>query len=179
MEDEDFWGDNHEDLDEDVVTEEEMAAFDEDALEESEVVVEDDETRPAWRGVPTNGIELAKEELLQSYTSFIVELDEPAEELSDKLVPEQFGPPTTYIIGTNGGTLTSVSVASVAQLELPAYLFRAEMENDVMKVVAFGDAVFGSLEEEDPAGKYYLLRMEYFCKKPGTSEVVHHHNTLP
>lgn len=43
------------------------------------------------------------------------------------------------------------------------------MENDVLRLALYGDAMYGSLEEADPAGKYYLLRVEYFCKQAGKS----------
>lgn len=41
-----------------------------------------------------------------------------------------------------------------------------------MKLAIYGDGAFGSLEEEDPAGKYYLLRIEYLCKKSGMKPII-------
>jgi hypothetical protein len=43
------------------------------------------------------------------------------------------------------------------------------MEDDVMKVNGHGDGLFGSLEEKDPAGKFYVFRVEYYCKTAGLS----------
>lgn len=93
--DEDLWQENEE---EDV---EGIAAFDEDALDEAEVVVEDDQARAKWSISQGQ----AKEENNQAYTSFIIELDEPADEVSEALKPEHFGPPSVFIVGSDGTEL--------------------------------------------------------------------------
>ncbi len=76
-----------------------VAAFDQDSLDDAEVVVDEDEVLPAWRGVPAEGVELAKEEVVESFTSFVIDLDEPDTPPTDPgdLKPEQFGPPTFYL----------------------------------------------------------------------------------
>lgn len=39
---------------------------------------------------------------------------------------------------------------------------------DLVDIMVIGDAKYGSLNETNPADKYYYLKVEYLCKKSGT-----------
>ncbi|ELR16144.1 uncharacterized protein ACA1_177530 [Acanthamoeba castellanii str. Neff] len=147
--DDDFhYADSESEYDEEGMPQNDVAAFDQDSLDDAELVVDEDEVLPAWRGVPAEGVELAQEVVVESYTSFVIDLDDPGTPPIDPgdLKPEQFGPPTFY-------------------------LANRETEDDVMKVTGHGDGLFGSLEEKDPAGKFYVFRVEYYCKTAGKSQI--------
>jgi hypothetical protein len=91
--------DSDSDYDDEGAPETDVAAFDQDSLDDAEVVVDEDEVFPAWRGVPVEGVKLAQEEVVESFTSFVIDLDEPDTPPTDPgdLKPEQFGPPTFYL----------------------------------------------------------------------------------
>lgn len=98
--DDDFhYADSESEYDEEGMPQNDVAAFDQDSLDDAELVVDEDEVLPAWRGVPAEGVELAQEVVVESYTSFVIDLDDPGTPPidPDDLKPEQFGPPTFYL----------------------------------------------------------------------------------